>query len=70
MKIQEEVELFRENTDEKNRTWGQDRPKINRFIDLVGGIQMHRMTGGFYVYIKKQSIFIPKILCPLINILE
>ncbi|PAW27937.1 hypothetical protein BKC07_16215 [Peribacillus simplex] len=37
MKIQEAVELFRENTDEKNRTWGQDRPKINRFIDLVGG---------------------------------
>ncbi|MBT2663928.1 HNH endonuclease [Bacillus sp. ISL-4] len=37
MEIQEAVELFRENTDEKNRTWGQDRPKINRFIDLVGG---------------------------------
>ncbi|MFI8714612.1 hypothetical protein [Brevibacillus brevis] len=36
MKIQEAFELFRESTDEKNGTWGQDRHKINRFIELVG----------------------------------
>lgn len=37
MEIQEAFEFFRESVDEENRTWVQDRHKINRFIELVGG---------------------------------
>lgn len=39
MEIQEAFQLFREKEgiDEKNGTWAQDRHKINRFIQLVGG---------------------------------
>lgn len=34
--IQDAFELYRESIDETNTTWGQDRHKIIRFIDLVG----------------------------------
>jgi hypothetical protein len=37
LEIQEAFELFRESINEKNATWSQDRHKINRFIELVGG---------------------------------
>ncbi|WP_176475602.1 hypothetical protein [Paenibacillus sp. 7541] len=37
MEIQEAFKLFRENINETKTTWTQDRHKINRFIEMVGG---------------------------------
>ncbi|WP_342827158.1 HNH endonuclease [Metabacillus indicus] len=36
MEIQEAFELYQERIDKTNTTWGQDRHKINRFIEIVG----------------------------------
>ena len=36
MNIQEAFEVFREKIDEDNTTWGQDRHKINRYVDFIG----------------------------------